>query len=454
MIDRRTRFPVGSCALALLLGFHSVLRGEARAAGGEARAADPKAAENTAPWQANAAEYARILSQVKWSPVAETMPHRRGGYFEKGKEYTGVPYSSVRSAGRYIGFEVSLRTFRAAVENPHSVLYTENLTGKVSNAATYYGAVCSSYTSYALQCGIWEVSRLHGPEAKPGVELVDPPTPQDVQVGDVIYTPPQPGSHVEIVTAVETDEEGNVTSIRVDESRPMTTKTTDRSPDSFAAHLAGRGRQLFRVTDLDLWRGDNRSESYLFPDYEADAREPTINRMLLLDLGDWVPYHQGRPVKFHVMDRDSQGVRSLMIAREGTVVEEIPLDGKGVWERSFATCGDYTAHVVLQDGSSSQACEFSVCDLELRLPEGPVSLGEPWDVEFDSDNMNVVAVYVWNGGNSYGRYPLFLTEEQRESGKFTIPADLLKKPGDVQVWLLGEHRYGRLKVRKDITVAE
>src|SRR6056297_2032286 len=113
MSDYRNLLYVTSLALAILLGFRPDLRGEEPTS-------DPKVAATAESWRANAAEYARIMSQLKWSPVAETMPHRRGGYFEKGKEYTGVPYSSVRSAGRYIGFEVSLRTFRAAVENPQS----------------------------------------------------------------------------------------------------------------------------------------------------------------------------------------------------------------------------------------------------------------------------------------------------------------------------------------------
>src|SRR5262245_33983913 len=92
-------------------------------------------------WQTRAAEHAHNLSQIKWTPVAGSMPNRSGGYFQQGKQYTGVPYSSVRSVGRYIGFDISLRTFLAAVENPQSVLYTENLSGKVPNAAPYYGTV-------------------------------------------------------------------------------------------------------------------------------------------------------------------------------------------------------------------------------------------------------------------------------------------------------------------------
>ncbi|MGE0759783.1 MAG: hypothetical protein AB7O38_22390, partial [Pirellulaceae bacterium] len=208
-------------------------------------------------WQERAAAHARILSHVKWSPVADTLPNRKGGFFEKGKEYTGVPYSSVRSEGRYIGFDIALRTFLAAVENPRSVLYTENLRGKVSNAAAFYGSVCSAYTSYALGCGIPEVSRRYGPDISQGIVLVEPQAAHAAQVGDVIYTPhatETSGSHVEIITAVTRDQEGQVTSIRVEECRPPTTGISDRSAAKFDAHLATRNKQLFRVTNRDVWR--------------------------------------------------------------------------------------------------------------------------------------------------------------------------------------------------------
>ncbi len=406
-------------------------------------------------WQEDASAHAQLLSRVKWTPVAGTLPNRSGGFFEAGKEYTGVPYSSVRSEGRYIGFDIGLRTFLAAVENPQSVLYTENLTGKVSNAAAYYGMVCSSYTSYALGCGIWEVSRRYGPEISGGITLVESQSAEAAQVGDVIYTPhatETSGSHVEMVTAVTKDDLGRVISVRIEESRPPTTATTERSAAAFNKHLSSRNKQLFRITDREAWRGTNRSEPLLFPNYEADAMPPKINRSLLLDLGDWVPYQKGKPVKFHVMDRDKLGVESLVIQRGGKAVEEIALDGPGVHERTFETCGDYTAHVIHKDGSQSQACEFAVCDLDLRLPSDNVPMAGGWQVGFGSENMKVIAVYLWNSADSYGRHPLFLTEEQQRAGSLTIPAGLLKKPGKLQVWLIGEHPLGRLKLRKDITM--
>lgn len=409
---------------------------------------------NAPTWQESAAAHARLLSQVKWTPVAGTMPNRQGGFFEVGKQRTGVPYSSVRSEGRYIGFDISLRTFLAAVENPHSVLYTENLTGKVSNAAAYYGSVCSAYTSYALGCGIWEVSRRYGPPVGKGIVLVEPQGAEAAQVGDVIYTPhatESSGSHVEMITAVTRDAAGHVISVRIEESRPPTTATTERSASAFNAHLATRNKQLLRITDRDAWRGTNCAEPLLFPNYEADAMPPNINRALLLDLGDWVPYAKNSPVKFHIMDRDQQGVRALVIQRAGKTVEEISTNKPSLHERRFVNCGDYTAHVIHADGSTSQQCQFAVCDLALNLPQESVPLEGGWQVRFSTENIKPIAIYLWNEADSYGRHPLFLQKQEQQAGVVTIPRGLLTKPGKLQVWLIAEHPLGRLKLRKDIT---
>jgi len=404
------------------------------------------------PWQTKSVEYARIMSRVKWAPTAATMP-KRGGHFIAGKEYTGVPYSSVKHVGRYIGFDIFLKTFLAAVENPQSVLYTENLYGKVPNAECYYGKVCSSYTSYALQCGIWYVSKVHGPKFRDGVTIVNP---QAAQPGDVIFTPPAKkngGSHVEIVTAVIRNEDGKVTHVRVEESRPQTTSNTLRSAKAFGAHLGARNRELYRITDLDAWRGGNKAESFRFPDYVDDSASPKINRVLLLDRGDWVPYRKNQPVKFNIMDRDSQGVRALVISRGGKLVEKIKVSGKVV-ERSFARCGDYTAHCVMKDGSLSQACEFAVCELDFSPPETEISRGQPWEIKLTSDNMDAIIVYFKNLSSGYDEHNVFITEEDRKNRTVIIPPNVTQKAKKMQIWLVGENRYGRLKQRRDITIAD
>ena len=415
-----------------------------------------EAKRSSCAWQEQAVEYARIMSRVKWTPVAGGMPNRRGGYFEEGTEYTGVPYSSVKTVGRCIGFDIYLKTFLAAVENPYSVLYTENLSGKVSNAATYYGKVCSTFTSYALQCALPYRSSHHDPEFRNGVVLVDPQSAQAAELGDVIYTPPATvgaGSHVEIVTAVERSGE-SLTAVRVEDSWPPTTRNLLRKASDFDSHISSRNRRLYRITDFDAWREHNKAESFLFPNYDEDSATPAINRVLLLDRGDWVPYYRDQVVKFNVMDKDSQGVHSLVVKRGDTVVEQITLRGRGVIERLFSDCGDYTAQCVISDGSLSQACEFSVCDLDFSLPDETPTRDKPWEIKFTARNLSVITVQLMSPKPPYARYKVWLTEQDRRSEKVAVPAGLVRDTGLVQVWLIGENKYGRLTRQQEVAIGE
>ena len=62
--------------------------------------------------------------------------------------------------------------------------------------------------------------------------------------------------------------------------------------------------------------------------------------------------------------------------------------------------------------------------------------------------MNIIIMYFRSDINSYGQHMLFLSDEDRQNGKVVIPADLIQDKGKAQVWLIGENKYGRLKIRK------
>ena len=159
-------------------------------------------------------------------------------------------------------------------------------------------------------------------------------------------------------------------------------------------------------------------------------------------------------MKINLMDRDDQGIRSLMIKRGDKIVDEVKYPGQGVVERSFGTCGDYTAHCVMTDGSLSQACEFAVSQLDFSLPASNVSRGKSWKIKLTSDNMNAIIVYFKNSADGSDEHNVFITAEDRKVGKVTIPASVIQNADKMQVWLIGENRYGRLKKRRDIQVTD
>jgi hypothetical protein len=154
------------------------------------------------------------------------------------------------------------------------------------------------------------------------------------------------------------------------------------------------------------------------------------------------------------MDRDSQGVQTLVVKRGDAVVEQIELRGRGVIERSFSDCGDYTAQCIMGDRSLSQACEFSVCELDFSLPVEPPTRDKSWEIKFNACNLNVITVYLMSPKPPYGRYHVWLTEQDRRSGRATVPAGLVQDPGSVQVWLIGENKYGRLTKQQELVILE
>ena len=413
----------------------------------------PEAAVDIDAWRGRAVDYGRIMSRLEWTPVADGIPIRGRGEFKANTTYTGVPYSNGGWDGRMIGFDIYLKTFLAAVENPQSVLYTRDLRNQRRNSAAFYGMVCSAYTSYSLQLAAQVGSSFHGPPHREGIEPAEPQSAQGAQVGDVLWF----RGHVELVTRVTTGPDGDVTHVRVEDSWPPTTRTKNYTASRFDDYLARRRATLYRISDYDAWRGGSRAEEYLFPNYEKDADPPAINRVVLLDLGDWVAYRKGQPVRFNVMDRDDRGVETLVIKREGEPVEQIALDGPGIVERTFERPGDYTAHCIMKDGTESQACEFSVCTIDSGPATDPIVLGEPWEVEFRTENMKAIHVRIAQEGDpDYGNlvphYSIWLTDEHRREGRVTVPADALARRGRHSVLVTGENRYGRLRNRHIISV--
>ena len=108
----------------------------------------------------------------------------------------------------------------------------------------------------------------------------------------------------------------------------------------------------------------------------------------------------------------------------------------------------------MKDGSLSQACEFAVSELDFSLSAANVSRGSSWEIELTSDNMNAIIVYFKNSADGYDEHYVFITEEDRKAGKVSIPASVIRNADKMQVWLVGENRYGRLKKRLDFQVID
>ena len=96
---------------------------------------------------------AKKITTIAWTPLSSIYSHKLNGYFEANHLYEEIPYSSVKQLDKFVGLEVSFETFVSAVNNPYSVLYTENVGASPyygRNCSVYYGSVCSATVNYAL----------------------------------------------------------------------------------------------------------------------------------------------------------------------------------------------------------------------------------------------------------------------------------------------------------------
>lgn len=410
---------------------------------------------------AAAAEHAQAMGQWTWTPSGTGMPDASSGTYTQDTEYTGLPYSSTKHVGKTIGEEIFFKTFVAALANPESVLFSEDLSTygdwDPGNAATYYGIVCSKLTAYGLGNGTSVLSRFYGPD-DPG----DPDNRHGVIVMharaatdyDVDVTPPRiadimwtsEGGHTCMITGVTEDSTGSVTHVERSESTRDTARTDTLTAAQLTSILNGTTTPygLLRITNFDSWRQDNHE--WIFPDYTRNV--PAINDVVLLDRGDWVPYTNeattglnDQPVKFNVMDADAQ---ELLIMQGGRIYERIALSETGVIERTINNVGEYTAKCRMDDGSYSQACQFAICSSTIELSPSTPDHTADFTVRFSASNAIPRFVFITCVDDISKRYFFFLNDADRANGHIIIPANTIDYAGDIWAIVVSENNLGRV----------
>lgn len=223
--------------------------------------------------KANALANARQIMDIKWTPVADTMPMGQNAYYQKDVEYTGLPYSSVRDNAKAVGTNVSIHTFMTALQDPNSVLYTRKST--TDNASTYYGTVCSGLCNHAYGIGLNLTNYFLG--ASDWFETVPM---QDLQSGDMIYI----SGHVAMIFDVTKDEYGRIDSVTVIEEWFPNTRYKRYS--SYEGFLSGRSGYIARrfkglsgvpyVQSPYIRCFDEEEEEVTYPDVQTDHGDAAV----------------------------------------------------------------------------------------------------------------------------------------------------------------------------------
>lgn len=195
-------------------------------------------AQWTKPVVTTAATYPKLNTAEDFIPLGYSTP--------------GLIYSSTLRDGTDALWNVNPSTYYSAVQNPASVLYTEDNRGRVSNEAGYYGSVCS--TTALKACGYkypynsYEVNALFTEKTDHSIGNVEP--------GDILWT----SGHVAGVVEVIESSDNVVLGVRIVEQSGYIKVFTIRAAD-WETYFTGHWTKLYRG-DID----ENFSEAIDYPE--------------------------------------------------------------------------------------------------------------------------------------------------------------------------------------------
>lgn len=193
-----------------------------------ARTAASEATGNTL----NIVKRARQMAELCWTPLKDRYAwggssssykitsvggKTTTGYFAAGETYQGIPYSqAVLDGAGYVGWNLQIYDFMAAVNNSTSVFYSKYST--YNKIAPYYGSDCSGFVSWAWdlpgRCTCTTLLKYSESIGKSVSKL---------QLGDCLN---DPNSHVVLITDIGYDDSGSIISIEVTEQTPAKMKVT------------------------------------------------------------------------------------------------------------------------------------------------------------------------------------------------------------------------------------
>lgn len=167
---------------------------------------------------------AHQMLDIEWTPKKDVLANE--GLHKAGVKTKSIPYSSVKEKLKFVGRDVSFHTFMTAVNDEHSLLYTENVSEENSESAyglTYHGTNCISY--FGNVCSAFVGSSLGITEALNSWEILLPQNweaikdEHNLEVGDVLHEP----GHCSVVTYIERNERGGIRYIYLSEQMAAST---------------------------------------------------------------------------------------------------------------------------------------------------------------------------------------------------------------------------------------
>ena len=258
---------------------------------------------------------ARQLVDLKWMPFLD-VPSCYGVY-SKEEEQCGVPYSLAYMTNTQLGTQVSIHTFMTALQNPYSVLYTENLRdyGGSTDSAPFYGSTCSNSVMYVLGIEPPFYTRMFG--SIPGMKKTKDQSPDSIELCDVLWKT----GHVMMVYEIERNAENSITKVRLFETTTYDAKDTwikEYSYDAFLSYWEKSKIVRYKYEYLD--QNTDYRASIFAPLEDELSFDYQYNYDICPTLGDRCSYLEGQDVQLAVL---SEYFPDIVVYKDGSLYERI-----------------------------------------------------------------------------------------------------------------------------------
>lgn len=333
-------------------------------------------------------ERAKAMSDICWTPLADIPANY--GTIKAGEVQEGLLYSSVKEKDKFIGYDVSMESFLSALKNPYGCLYNENLKDKTkynsSNAASYYGVVCSSFVSYAygfvLNYNTTDLLR------KKEFSIVNS-SYEEIKLCDAILYP----GHVTLVTDVRIVK--GVKYIEISEAQQHGVEKNWYNKTLFLGKYHRLEWQVLR-------------NNYLHLTPEADPKIENVGEYDVLTYrGDKVSYREGEDVVVNILKRGKYDEYVLATSRDSIICELFQEEDPIV----LSDLAPDTYRLYLRNGEYvSRPTHFEVIETNVRV-QGISKL----DVSFSSSNSVPVGVCVVSSDGGHVSAKELTDEDVRKS---------------------------------------
>lgn len=318
--------------------------------------------------QINCIRKAYQMATFKWTPkIANTVPYNNGTF--PASEQEGMIYSSVKEYSQFVFEDVSLETFMTAVNNPRSVLYTENVsaansrssigrTYKGINCAAYYGSVCSGLLTFAY--GLPMNVTTYEFRNWDRMEVIQDQTPYGLEIGDAVWQ----SGHIQLVTGITKDNYGFITDVEIVENAAATTQIKHYSTDALQSYITSNSCVLLRYKDLYANRSYNPLTQFVAVMGETQGSY-TYNDNICPNYGDKSNYNVGDDVVLNLRtDYASAGYTTLEVYKGDTLLVSRTISGQDETLTGLEY-GDYKARIVGPDSLASEYVYFKVVDAQV-----------------------------------------------------------------------------------------